>query len=119
MNKPRELVMYDRQEVADLVVNGEERITRTTCPACEHPMAWCAGQTEIDFRADFERDEDGSQIIEPYACRVFHAHRLVCGACELSLYNPDEIKAAGLPISWTLEETVDSSEYSFEPSGQD
>jgi hypothetical protein len=113
----REIVRYERQRSSYYTIallTGEERIETIACPACAHTVANCVGSTEIDFDADVETGEDGSEIIHPYARRLFRANRLVCGACELNLDNPDELKAAGLHTSWILNETVDPSEYNTE-----
>lgn len=109
----RQLVRYDKQRESYYTIDllpGEERIVTIACPACNHAIANCTGVTEINFNADIPGEGD-TQIISPYAFRLFRANRLVCGACELSLDNPDELKAAGMQTSWILDETVDPSEY--------
>ena len=104
-------VGFARQQRASLRRLPGERRVEVDCPACRDSDATCVGTTETEFGTYLEPGEDGEDIVQRCAYRIFHARRLSCGVCELHLKNPDELKAAGLPISWTLDEEVPPSEY--------
>lgn len=102
-----------RQHMAPVYIfSSEERAETVQCPACNDQEATCIGTTDIDFDVDAEPgDSPGESIFHAYAVRIFYGQRFVCGACELSLSNQDELKAAGIGSSWSLGEVVDPSEY--------
>jgi hypothetical protein len=116
---------YDHlpQEVRETVVRAveasytpfgyEEQLV--DCPAC-YKLALTSGNTEVQWEADWEADEFGQPYVSGGGPVVtFFPGYLRCRVCDLELDGEDELEAAGLQRSWTLDD-VDPSDFYDEES---
>jgi hypothetical protein len=78
--------------------------TLVTCPACDTP-ALAHGSYDVDWEPEWEIGDDGEPW-SPGAVLIvtFRPGSLECHACGLSLDGEDELRAAGVPESWQLDD---------------
>lgn len=106
-------VMAARQAQGVVIIHESEEQIEATCPVCDDEYATCVGEPEILWEADIDiGDEREAYVSGTYGIKILHARNFVCGACELSLFGADELKAAGFETRIELDEEVDPADYS-------
>lgn len=71
------------------------------CPACDTP-AYIYGAVEVEYDEDWDYHERVLLNVHPYF--TFVPQSFGCNACGLELNGRDELDAAGIAGSWTLED---------------
>lgn len=79
-----------------------------TCPACGS-AALASGTVETEWRYE----EDGHDGFIPTLDATFFAETLRCAICGLTLDDDDELRAAGVELSWSID--VDPEDFIEEP----
>lgn len=93
---------YDPERYYEQLVN---------CPACER-LALVDGSIRVRWEADWDYSDGESWIAGVYPGVTFSPARLECRVCGLYLKGEEELRAAGVPESWELDqEDVDSSDF--------
>lgn len=110
-----DLLSLSDQEVTDrefLIIMEPSNRVEVLCPACTHTGAVIADPVRLTS----QRLDDDELVFD--AVLVPTSYR--CTVCGLTLANPSEIKAAGLPLSYTVERRQSVGEwYGHEDAGWD
>jgi flagellar hook-basal body complex protein FliE len=99
-----------------VVTKYEEALT--PCPACERE-ALTAGSYDVDWEADY--DVEGSRgeafIVGVFPVVTYSPGYLRCHVCDLELDGEEQLAAAGVEKSWTIED-VDPADFYDEDDGR-
>jgi len=86
------------------------------CPACSC-KATAGGTADVDWEGEAEYEGPGEFSYNAVPIVTFYAAELRCRVCGLALDGADELEAAGLDTTWTLDD-ADPADY-FEPDWSD
>lgn len=103
------------QSVASVHLFGDEtRMEFTGCPVCDAEHAAYMGSIDVEWETDSEFGDNGDIVIlGVLGTKTFHARRLNCGVCGLSLSSPDELRTAKLRTTWQLDEIPEYGNYPY------
>lgn len=86
------------------------------CPACGR-QALTSGSHDVDWEADWDFADGEAYIAGGYPVVTYLPGYLHCRICELELDGYDQIEAADIPTSWTVED-ADPADF-YEPEDDD
>jgi len=108
------------EAVRDGVVSGIENSYDVTkyeqsavdCPACTR-TALTTGSYEVDWEADWDVEGGEAYVAGAYPVVTYSPGNLDCRVCGLELDGEEQLSAAGVPASWTLDD-ADAADF-YEP----
>ncbi len=86
------------------------------CPACGR-RSLTHGSYEVDWEADWDVEGGEGYVAGVYPVVTYSPGYLYCRVCGLELDGEEQLSAAGVPTSWTLED-ADAADF-YEPDEDD